>query len=262
MSTQNIERAGYARQLWFAYLGALASTAQAGSRLLSTLAKRGETVQARLSGQVKRKLSSAEREIAQGIEQTEKKARTTARKVVERLDVPGKKDLGKLRRKVEQAAEEVAEVMGEPVDSPAVIAATAPGEPVELSQLPSVSKTMAGKLERLGISTSAELLSACATPARRESLAEALGVTPATVLELAQQADLSRLDGVAETYLKLLQGSGVSTVKELAQRNPENLREALEAFNAERQLTERLPSQATLQGWIEQARSLPQVLTY
>jgi len=54
----------------------------------------------------------------------------------------------------------------------------------------------------------------------------------------------------------------VDTVLELAQRNPENLYQKLAAVNQEKELVRKLPGQAQVSAWIEQAKELPRVVTY
>jgi len=70
-------------------------------------------------------------------------------------------------------------------------------------------------------------------------------------------ADLFRIKGVAGEYAELLVCSGVDTVKELKTRNAENLTTKLGEVNAEKKLTRKVPSQATVEDWIKQAGDLP-----
>ena len=66
-------------------------------------------------------------------------------------------------------------------------------------------------------------------------------------------ADLFRISGVAGEYAELLVCSGVDTVKELKMRNAENLAAKLAEVNSEKNLTRKVPSQKTVEGWIKQA---------
>ena len=54
----------------------------------------------------------------------------------------------------------------------------------------------------------------------------------------------------------------MDTVPELAQRNAANLYQKLTAINAEKNLVRRLPTEAQVSDWVEQAKNLPRVVTY
>ena len=74
--------------------------------------------------------------------------------------------------------------------------------------------------------------------------------------------DLFRVRGVASQYAELLEAAGVDTVKELRNRNPENLAEAMSKVNAEKQLVRALPNSKRVSDWIHHAKNLPPVVTY
>jgi hypothetical protein len=59
-----------------------------------------------------------------------------------------------------------------------------------------------------------------------------------------------------------LEIAGVDTVPELAQRNAENLYQKVVEANQEKNLVRRLPSQAAVSDWIEQAKQLPRAINY
>jgi hypothetical protein len=75
-------------------------------------------------------------------------------------------------------------------------------------------------------------------------------------------ADLFRVKGVAGQYAELLEAAGVDTVKELRNRNAENLAAKMGEVNAEKKLVRQPPSATTVTGWIEQANALPPVVEY
>ena len=91
---------------------------------------------------------------------------------------------------------------------------------------------------------------------------EKSGISAERVLDWVNRADLMRIEGIGEEYSDLLERGGVDTVKELARRNPENLRAKLAEVNAEENLVRRLPSFAQTRGWINQAQALPRVVSY
>jgi hypothetical protein len=74
--------------------------------------------------------------------------------------------------------------------------------------------------------------------------------------------DLIRVRGVAGQYAELLEAAGVDTVKELRNRNSENLTAAMSTVNAEKQVVRMLPNSKRVNGWIEHAKSLQPIVTY
>jgi predicted flap endonuclease-1-like 5' DNA nuclease len=75
-------------------------------------------------------------------------------------------------------------------------------------------------------------------------------------------ADLFRIKGIGEEYSDLLEAAGVDTVVELAQRVPENLILKIQAAQAEKKLVRRVSSIKQVTKWVEQAKTLPRVVTY
>ncbi len=75
-------------------------------------------------------------------------------------------------------------------------------------------------------------------------------------------ADLFRINGVATQYAELLEAAGVDTVKELRNRNAENLTEKMQETNRQKRLTRTVPSAKVVAGWIEQAKALPAIVSY
>lgn len=116
--------------------------------------------------------------------------------------------------------------------------------------------------EKAGITTTEALLEAAASPRQREDLATKTGIPEKLVLEFANLADLFRIRGVGEEYSDLLEEAGVDTVVELAQRNADNLHEALRKTNEREALVRRLPTLKQVKDWVAQAKKLPRVLTY
>jgi len=125
-----------------------------------------------------------------------------------------------------------------------------------------IGKVYAPKLKAESINTTEVLLEKCATPQGRKALAEATGISPKLILEWANRADLMRIKGVSTQYSDLLEAAGVDTVKELAQRNAQNLYEAMIKTNESKKLVRQTPTANQVASWVEQAKSLPRVLTY
>ena len=113
-----------------------------------------------------------------------------------------------------------------------------------------------------GIRNVEQLLEAGADRSSRRALAEKTGISEARVLEFVNMADLFRINGVASQYAELLEGAGVDTVKELKNRNAENLTEKMSEINGKKGLVRRAPSVKVVSGWITQAKALPSKVSY
>ncbi len=125
-----------------------------------------------------------------------------------------------------------------------------------------IGKTYAQKLKDSGIATTETLLEKGATPQGRKQLAEETGIGEKLILEWVNLADLFRIKGVGEEYSDLLEEAGVDTVVELATRNPQNLYQKIVEVNAEKKLVRRLPTEAQIEAWVKEAKSLPRKVNY
>lgn len=125
-----------------------------------------------------------------------------------------------------------------------------------------IGEIYSGKLQAAGIRSLEALLEAGKTPEGRKELAERSGISYKSILEWVNRADLFRIKGVAEEYSDLLEVAGVDTVVELAKRRADNLFEKMKAVNAEKKLVRRLPTQAQVANWVEQAKNLERIISY
>ena len=131
-----------------------------------------------------------------------------------------------------------------------------------IAKIEGIGDVYGQKLQKAGIQTIDDLLEAGASPQGRKELAEKTDISDKLILEWVNHADLFRIKGVGEEYSDLLEEAGVDTVPELAQRNAENLYAKLVETNEEKKLVRRLPTQAQVGDWVEQAKELPRVITY
>jgi len=129
-------------------------------------------------------------------------------------------------------------------------------------EIEGIGPAYADKLKQSGIATIEALLEKGASPQGRQELAEATGISPALILRWVNHADLFCIKGVGSEYSELLEASGVDTVPELAQRNPENLYLKLIEVNQEKKLVRRPPTQSQVKDWVQQAKQLARVVTY
>ncbi|QDH69667.1 DUF4332 domain-containing protein [Marilutibacter alkalisoli] len=118
------------------------------------------------------------------------------------------------------------------------------------------------KFRSAGVKDTDSLLAGSKTPAQRQELAEKTGVSTKQILKFANMADLYRINGVGSEYSELLEAAGVDTVPELAQRNATNLAQAMAEVNEKKKLTRRVPTEAEVNKWVEQAKTLPRALEY
>jgi predicted flap endonuclease-1-like 5' DNA nuclease len=131
-----------------------------------------------------------------------------------------------------------------------------------LVDIEGIGDAYAAKLKSAGVTSVEGLLEAGATPKGRKDLAEKSGISGDLVLRWVNHADLYRIKGIGSEYSELLEASGVDTVVELAKRKPENLSAKMVEVNAEKKLVRKLPTEAQVAGWVEQAKALPRVVNY
>jgi predicted flap endonuclease-1-like 5' DNA nuclease len=131
-----------------------------------------------------------------------------------------------------------------------------------IEQIEGIGPGHASKLAKSGITSTKHLLEQCASAKGRKSVAAACGVDEKQLLKWANMADLMRIAGVGEEYSELLEAAGVDTVKELKHRKAETLTSKMIEVNASRKLVRQPPSAKQVAKWIEQAKSLPAVISH
>ena len=83
------------------------------------------------------------------------------------------------------------------------------------------------------------------------------------LLEWVNHADLMRIKGVGSEYADLLDAAGVDSCSELAQRNAANLATTFQELDAARpNMVRQVPGEATVAGWIEQAKGMAKIVTH
>jgi predicted flap endonuclease-1-like 5' DNA nuclease len=137
------------------------------------------------------------------------------------------------------------------------------GGGVNIADVEGIGPEYAQKLVDAGISTTDELLARGATPKGRIGIESATGISGKLILDWVNHADLMRLNGVGSEYADLLEAAGVDSPAELAHRNPANLAQTFQEIVAARPDTvRRIPSEETVAGWIEQAKSLDKAVSH
>lgn len=132
----------------------------------------------------------------------------------------------------------------------------------KIIDLEGIGPVYAEKLVAAGVITADDLLERCAAPKGRKELAEATGITEKLILKWTNYADMFRIHGIGPQFAELLEAAGVDTVKELSHRVSANLAAKVAEVNEEKKLVRRVPVEAELQKMIEEAKTLPGVLTY
>ena len=125
-----------------------------------------------------------------------------------------------------------------------------------------IGPAIGAKFEAAGVKDTDTLLKEARTPAQRKALAAKAGLTDKQVLRFANMVDLYRVKGIGSEYADLLEAAGVDTVPELGGRRADNLTKAMAEANAAKNLVRRLPTEAEVAGWVEQAKGLPRMLEY
>ena len=131
-----------------------------------------------------------------------------------------------------------------------------------LSQIEGMTPFAASKLKRLGIRTTEALLEAARTMKGRKELSAKTGISEQQLLEWANICDYMRIPGMGKAKVGLVRAAGVTTVRELALRNPVRLAQNIKEVNTRRKLVRVLPSQRSVEQLIARARKLPPMISY
>lgn len=133
----------------------------------------------------------------------------------------------------------------------------------KIDEVEGIGPAFADKLVAAGVKTTDDLLSAGATAAGRDKLADATGISGKLILEWVNHVDLQRIKGVGSEYSDLLEAAGVDSPAELARRNAANLAATIaEVVAARPNIVRRAPSEAVIQGWIDEAKTLDKIVSH
>ena len=131
----------------------------------------------------------------------------------------------------------------------------------KIEEIEGIGPVYGEKLSSNGIKTVEDLLEAGATRTGRSKLAEATGISEKSILTWVNMADLFRIKGIGPQFAELLEAAGVDTVKELRNRNAQNLHAKLVEVQAEKKITRAVPGLSQVEDLIEQAKALPPKVT-
>src|SRR6266481_5360219 len=131
-----------------------------------------------------------------------------------------------------------------------------------ISEIDGLTAFSASKLKTLGIRTTDKLLEAARTVKGRKALAAKTGISEQQLLEWANVSDYMRIPGMGRAKVGLVRAAGVTTVRELALRNPLRLAQNMKDVNSKRKLVRVMPSEKSVEQLIAQARKLQPKITY
>ena len=131
-----------------------------------------------------------------------------------------------------------------------------------ISEIEGLSAFAANKLKAQGIRTTDALLEAASTVKGRKALSAKTGISEQLLLEWANVSDYMRIPGMGRAKVGLVRAAGVTTVRELAYRNPARLAQSMREANEKKKLVRILPSAKSVGDIIAKAKKLPPKITY
>lgn len=126
----------------------------------------------------------------------------------------------------------------------------------KIEDIEGIGPSYGAKLRAAGCRSVGQLLEMGCTKNGRKKIAEKTGLSEGNILKWVNHADLFRVKGIASQYAELLECAGVDTVKELRNRNADNLAETMSQINKSKRLVRNVPSAKVVSGWVAQAKVL------
>jgi len=133
---------------------------------------------------------------------------------------------------------------------------------MKIEDIEGIGPKFGTKLREADIASVEKLLEKGANPKGRKTIAEQTGVDHGRILKWVNLCDLCRVSGISTQYSELLEMAGVDTVKELRNRNAENLHSKVEEVNAKKNLVRKTPGLKNIESWVDQAKKLTPVVSY
>jgi len=132
----------------------------------------------------------------------------------------------------------------------------------KITEIEGIGPAKAEMLAKANIATTDDLLKLCCDAKGRAAAAASTGCSEGQLLKWVNMADLMRISGVGQEFSELLEAAGVDTVKELRNRNAENLAAKMAEVNEQKKLTRSVPSPKTVTKWVAQAKGLAPLITH
>jgi len=131
-----------------------------------------------------------------------------------------------------------------------------------IREVEGIGPKYAEALKQHGIDTTDKLLKAGGDRSGRQVLAEKTSINESSILKWVNMCDLFRIRGVAGQFAELLEGAGVDSVKELRNRNANNLALQMSEVNEAKHLCKTTPSATIVAIWIQQAKIMDPRVTH
>ena len=147
-------------------------------------------------------------------------------------------------------------------EEPPVEVIPARKRPIAVEKIEGIGPVYGLKLFEIGVKTTEDLLNRGKDREGRQELIDRTGISPSLILKWVNMADLMRIKGVGEEYSELLEKAGVDTVKELRNRVPQNLYDAIVQANEEHKLVRRVPHLSEVENWVKEAKESEPIMTY
>ena len=125
-----------------------------------------------------------------------------------------------------------------------------------IDSIEGIGPKYAEMLKAAGVTNTGQLLAEGGERKHRIQLVERSGINEKLILKWVNMSDLFRIKGVAGQWAELLEAAGVDTVKELRNRNPENLAEKMREINKQKRLVKQVPNATQIRSWVDQAKKL------
>ncbi len=122
-----------------------------------------------------------------------------------------------------------------------------------LTDLDDLSSEQLAMFRRLGIETTAQLLTHISSDDGKSTLLAQTGLTEEELTRLTEIADLLRIPGISSPIANLLQASGIHSVADMTGKQAYRLALKLKRVNAERQLLSTAPGASIISLWINAA---------
>ncbi len=131
-----------------------------------------------------------------------------------------------------------------------------------IEDIEGIGPAYAEKLAGAGIKNTDAFLEKCCDRKGRKQVCAQTDLSEKHVLKWVNLADLMRISGIGPQYSELLEAAGVDTVKELRNRNAENLAAKMKEVQQEKRLTRTSPGVSTVSRWIARAKEMDPVITH
>ncbi len=132
----------------------------------------------------------------------------------------------------------------------------------KIEEIEGIGPVYGEKLRAIGITTVDKLLERCAGKQGRVAVARETGIDEKSILTWTNHADLFRIQGIGPQFSELLEEAGVDTVKEMRNRNAENLYDKIKEVNESKNLVRRLPSLNQIEAMIKEAGTLQPMVSH